>query len=413
MPSTALNQLQGELVELKAALKSNLKVAKGVASELQRRWRDKALQTGVSPTLRLGYVYEEARSSFVALVTCLPALWEAYESTDAQGATGCAAAEYPAPGSVRLGLAAGLPEQEARVLARLFEAEASRLAGRVDALRCLARGGGLEVRLEGLKLGSLDALEPARLVLQVSCKRCQHSGELSVATDSVDMGAKMRDGAFPAEGACIGCHQAWALAFAPRFVHEHSAVIGVLTQAAGCTPMDLLPSLFVGQCGSCSAAAAIRGVQVENAPAPIDPAFVIKEGKPLPNAGTCQHYRHSHRWLRFPCCGQRFACDLCHEEGTDGHEMKWALRMICGYCAKEQPLGERCIACGKRLARSAAGAGTGSRFWEGGEGCRDRTRMDRNDPHKYRNSEVKTSSKKSQRVGSEGKRRLQRGQKKA
>ena len=37
--------------------------------------------------MRLQYVFEEARSSFVELVTCLPALVEAYESTDAQGAT--------------------------------------------------------------------------------------------------------------------------------------------------------------------------------------------------------------------------------------------------------------------------------------------------------------------------------------
>ena len=40
-------------------------------------------------------------------------------------------------------------------------------------------------------------------------------------------------------------------------------------------------------------------------------------------------------------------------------------------------------------------------------------KMDRNDPHKYRNSKFKTHSKKSNRVGSEGKKRLQRGQKKA
>lgn len=32
-------------------------------------------------------MYEEARSAFVELVTCLPALVEAYESTNAQGAT--------------------------------------------------------------------------------------------------------------------------------------------------------------------------------------------------------------------------------------------------------------------------------------------------------------------------------------
>ena len=47
---------------------------------------------------------------------------------------------------------------------------------------------------------------------------------------------------------------------------------------------------------------------------------------------TCQQclcrLRLLHRWLRFPCCGMRFACDLCHEEGTDGHEMKWATRMV-------------------------------------------------------------------------------------
>ena len=42
---------------------------------------------GSSGSLRLHYVHEEAQTSFVHLVTCLPALVEAYESTDAQGAT--------------------------------------------------------------------------------------------------------------------------------------------------------------------------------------------------------------------------------------------------------------------------------------------------------------------------------------
>ena len=71
------------------------------------------------------------------------------------------------------------------------------------------------------------------------------------------------------------------------------------------------------------------------------------------------------RWLRFPCCGRRFACDLCHEEGTDGHEMKWAQRMVCGYCSKEQALGEQCNHCGKRIARSARGAiGAATHHWQ-------------------------------------------------
>ena len=56
-----------------------------------------------------------------------------------------------------------------------------------------------------------------------------------------------------------------------------------------------------------------RGVSSgEHHPAPRmqNAGLLIQEGQPLPNAGTCQHYRHSHRWLRFPCCGQRFPCDL-------------------------------------------------------------------------------------------------------
>ena len=59
------------------------------------------------------------------------------------------------------------------------------------------------------------------------------------------------------------------------------------------------------------------------------------------------------RWLRFPCCGMRFPCDLCHEELTDGHEMKWAKRMVCGYCSLEQPVDSRCTNCDRKLAATA------------------------------------------------------------
>lgn len=75
-------------------------------------------------------------------------------------------------------------------------------------------------------------------------------------------------------------------------------------------------------------------------------------GQPLPNQGTCKHYKHSHRyllfnfikylhsnkintkmkininlyyfrWLRFPCCGKAFPCDVCHEINTNSeHEAK-------------------------------------------------------------------------------------------
>jgi hypothetical protein len=56
-----------------------------------------------------------------------------------------------------------------------------------------------------------------------------------------------------------------------------------------------------------------------------------------------------------PPSGMRFPCDLCHEEGApDGHQVRWAQRMVCGFCATEQPLALACRACGRRLAGSAA-----------------------------------------------------------
>ncbi|XP_066917301.1 uncharacterized protein [Clytia hemisphaerica] len=105
----------------------------------------------------------------------------------------------------------------------------------------------------------------------------------------------------------------------------------------------------------------------------------IKEGQPLPDTGTCKHYKKSHRWLRFPCCGKAFPCDICHEEGVAGdHEMKVANRMICGYCSKEQPFSKDkpCTSCKSGVIKGH------STHWEGGQGCRDKSKMARGDKHK-------------------------------
>lgn len=76
----------------------------------------------------------------------------------------------------------------------------------------------------------------------------------------------------------------------------------------------------------------------------------IQEGQPLPKTGTCKHYKHSHRWMRFPCCGLAFPCDECHDLMSD-HPSKWANRMICGYCSKESNVGPRCNNCDKNLTK--------------------------------------------------------------
>jgi len=319
---------------------------------------------------------------------------------------------------------------------------------------------GYAVVLEGLQLDNVLAAEAVRAVFQVVCDRCSHTGEMILSSEAVastpaasSAGSATATKPFEAAGACPGCHAPWGLAMRPKFVHEHSNVLCSL-KPAGVRPLDLLPSLMAAQCAGCGGVMSLRGVQVgmpcertcsschhhlsltipavsfvprgptegrgnkgaakggvvraaaaarAAAPRGAMAAFngVLQIGQPLPAYGTCRHYKHSYRWLRFPCCGMRFPCDLCHEEFTpDGHEPRWAQRMVCGFCATEQPVGGVCKACGKTLARGAgAPSGKHTRFWEGGEGCRDKNRMHRNDPHKYRNSKNKTQSAKHKRVG--------------
>ncbi|GAX77845.1 hypothetical protein CEUSTIGMA_g5287.t1 [Chlamydomonas eustigma] len=256
---------------------------------------------------------------------------------------------------------------------------------------------------------------------------------------------------FQASGHCPGCNIPWHLLARPRFVHGAANILCVL-KLLGCSPLDLLPCLLAVQCSYCSAVMTMRSVQVGlpqertcsschhrlalnfsaasfiprgpplNSSIAADgkkgqslsrracislgkgggrkdvPVQVLQVGMPLPALGTCKHYRHSYRWLRFPCCGWRFPCDLCHEEATD-HPLKWATRMVCGFCSSEQPVVSQCGKCGKKLACAASyPLGKSTRYWEGGVGCRDTTFMTKKDPHKFR-GKGKTHSNKANRVG--------------
>jgi uncharacterized CHY-type Zn-finger protein len=119
-------------------------------------------------------------------------------------------------------------------------------------------------------------------------------------------------------------------------------------------------------------------------------------GNPLPLEGTCKHYKRSYRWFRFPCCGTAYPCDECHDEASD-HPAERAKRMICGHCAKEQPFTQNqpCVSCGGSMTKSVRA----TRFWEGGQGERDRSHMSKKDPRKFKGSSLKTKSKKAERVG--------------
>ncbi|GMH44843.1 hypothetical protein BSKO_12795 [Bryopsis sp. KO-2023] len=303
------------------------------------------------------------------------------------------------------------------------------------------------VDLEGLQLDDVDVMEGLQLAFQISCSRCKATSVATVSSPAVLQTKQSNSKSWDTFGSCTACHEDWSLSFKPKMIHDRSNSLGWVTPHA-CLAVDLLPSHFMVQC-SCGAVTSLRGVQVgagagkgcnrcgkammvkyggvslvpkseekvakkKTLKSTQDPkpsknqhmAFQVplKAGEPLPNKGTCQHYRHSHRWLRFPCCGMRFPCDLCHELGTDGHEMKWAVRMVCGYCSMEQALGEKCKGCDKKLAGTGANpSGRKTRFWEGGQGCRDKNRLDRRDAKKYKNSKKKTKSNKAKRVGPKAK----------
>jgi len=113
----------------------------------------------------------------------------------------------------------------------------------------------------------------------------------------------------------------------------------------------------------------------------------FKVGNPLPKNGSCKHYKNSHRYFRFPCCGKGYPCDECHNDNEREHDMQMAKNMICGFCSAEQKISSECKRCGKQVAK----VGTKSRFWEGGKGTRDKKNMSNKDSHKF-SGQAKTTS---------------------
>eukprot|EP01026_Neomeris_dumetosa_P058539 TRINITY_DN5453_c0_g1_i5.p1 TRINITY_DN5453_c0_g1~~TRINITY_DN5453_c0_g1_i5.p1 ORF type:complete len:807 (-),score=134.73 TRINITY_DN5453_c0_g1_i5:335-2419(-) len=314
------------------------------------------------------------------------------------------------------------------------------------------------LQLSNLKLDNIDAIQCLQLQLQIVCERCGQGWPLKFNSSAVDSSSKTsssNSNSVVISDDCPHCHRSTSVGCQFKLIHEFNDSIASLTCVA-CFPVDWLPSMLSVQCTECGQQFALRDVQVGQSAfkdcrscykkcevqfASIQfnlikesnsqrkqqkkksavktsskgskkpPQFngALKVGQPLPATGTCKHYQHSHKWYRFPCCGQRFPCDLCHEEHTDGHDIKWANRLVCGFCSMEQSLTKTCVNCNKRLATGASHpSGRNTRFWEGGKGCRDPRRMHGKDPHKYKNSKFKTKSKKQTRVGQEGAIRRQR-----
>lgn len=276
---------------------------------------------------------------------------------------------------------------------------------------------GTEVKLLGLRLGENTATVVAqKITVCLQCNRCKVTADLTLT------------GRTACTAQCEKCNASINAAFRPCMLHHYSDVLGYLdlhnataadlvlqeceltVGCLSCSEDSLLLNLSYGQtkelnCEHCHGKLSIlsesarfhyipprankRGPSASalNHKTIRDPA--VQKGKPLPEKGTCKHYKQSHRWLRFPCCGRAYACDVCHDEDQD-HPMELATRMICGYCAKEQPYGngKPCTSCGSMMTRGAR-----TSHWEGGLGCRNKTKMCRNDRQKYANTN-KTISRK-------------------
>uniref|UniRef100_L7LYQ2 Nucleoporin NUP42 n=1 Tax=Rhipicephalus pulchellus TaxID=72859 RepID=L7LYQ2_RHIPC len=284
---------------------------------------------------------------------------------------------------------------------------------------------GTEVKFRRLELGEgVATLECTKVAVRVQCGRCRCNADVVTP-------ARRRNVV-----TCGRCSRTCSVTFRPNLMHSFNSVLGYF-DLVDCFAVDLVLSgcVFALDCFGCNKRMTADGIHygqrrslwcqfcnarmtvlmesvkflqlqpskaAENAGSAFsikapkmvknvkDPA--IQEGKPLPDGGICKHYKKSFRWLRFPCCGKAYPCDKCHDEQEGGnHEMKYATRMICGHCCKEQPFAAEkpCTGCANFMTKKPTA------HWEGGRGCRDRIRMSRDDNKKFSGT-GKTISKKAQ-----------------
>lgn len=280
----------------------------------------------------------------------------------------------------------------------------------------------IDVRMQWVDCSAnIASMSAVKLALSMRCAKCSTPFYVTLLANRTF------------SGVCQKCSNGQSVFMKSELVHENSNVLARL-EPKGCRPVDciLLSSSLQFTCLNCNREASVENlsygvahktwcfgchtkcefiisairfagnfneivkedasvlkIKVVKKKKP-EQQLIIVDGEPLPERGTCKHYKKSYRWLRFPCCGKLYPCDVCHAENEQDHEMKFATRMVCGFCSKEQPfqMSKPCIRCSENVTRVK------SAHWEGGKGCRDQKTMSRNDDRKFANSRMKTVSKK-------------------
>ena len=292
---------------------------------------------------------------------------------------------------------------------------------------------GTRICFEDLFLHEVGTLVVHDLVCQIQCGNCPLKFDASLRLDAAEL-----------QKWCPRCSVLHHVSMRPVFAHSQSDVLAY-ADTENCSIVDVLPSDVLATCLECGCetllarvrpqqrseqacfschvklavmakrfiAAPVKSTSMQQnndatpkiakgTKGPRQPAEVFVLGQPLPRNGTCDHYKYSQRWFRFQCCGKAFPCDVCHDSSDcpEANLGKFASRMICGLCSKEQSSSVKVCSCGNDVASKKST----SCHWEGGAGCRDSLKMSRWDKHKYR-GQKKTESKKLNRVGAEAKRR--------
>jgi uncharacterized CHY-type Zn-finger protein len=258
-----------------------------------------------------------------------------------------------------------------------------------------------------IELHGIELLELTSLNLIIKCERCKETMDFATLKSNT-----------PQTSSCKKCAALLKVTFRHELIHANAIRAGFL-DLEGCNITDLLPSTFTPTCSTCSTTypstpgfICVRGSTISNpcrtchqkltisipsvrflritaaassstnATGPRrkrDVPLGVVTGTELPDRGRCRHYAKSYRWFRFSCCERVFPCDRCHDE-KEAHANEHANRMICGWCSREQfyrP--EECAFCGRGVVGRR-----GKGFWEGGKGTRDRVRMSRKDPRKFK-----------------------------
>jgi len=260
----------------------------------------------------------------------------------------------------------------------------------------------IDLQLEMTNIAYLQAVE---IGLVTKCERCKTRTEFARLLGDVTSASRCETCSIPL-GATL--HAAILHANSTRFCS-----LGLESNL----PIDLLPSTIDATCIECMSATPFSGVvqgtktslhcrlchtplslhiqqvkfsRISSASAKVLPSGALLPpkrvperlglvaGQPLEKFGACAHYKKSARWFRFSCCKRVFPCDKCHDAAST-HTIEFANRMICGYCSREQNYSPHaCAVCGHSFVPRRTA------FWEGGKGTRDRTKLSKKDPRKYR-----------------------------